>query len=61
MWRSVCALIAAVWFSAGIVLALNRLVGFGFLALAFVDPDDLLGDRLAISLARRDSERPADD
>jgi hypothetical protein len=61
MWRSICATIAAVWFFAGIVFTLNPLVGFGFLALAFVDWDDLLGDRPEITLPPRDSARPADD
>lgn len=61
MWRSICALIAAVWFFAAIVFDLNPLVGFGTFALAFVEWDDLLGDRPAITLPARDSKRPADD
>jgi hypothetical protein len=54
MWRSVCALIAAVWFFAGIVLPLTPLVGFGLLALAFVDWDALFRDGSGITLRRDD-------
>ena len=63
MWRSVCALVAAAWFFAGVVLDLNPLVGFGILALGFVDWDalfdGLFGDR--ITFAPREPHRPADD
>lgn len=61
MWRSVCALIAAAWFFAGLVFVLNPLVGFGFLALAFVDWADIIGDLPTVTLRPDDSERPPDD
>jgi hypothetical protein len=64
--RTVCALIAAAWFFAGLVVDLNPLVGFGFLALTFVDwaaiaRDDLF--RPGSTPGRRPDEpgRPADD
>ena len=61
MWRSVCALIAAAWFFAGLVFSLNPLLGLGFLALSLVDWGVLLDDGPAIRLAPRDPDRPADD
>jgi hypothetical protein len=63
MWRSACALIAAVWFFASVVFVLNPLIGFAILALAFVDWDvlfdGLFGDRITIT--PREPHRPADD
>ena len=64
MWRSICALIAAAWFFAGLALTLNPLVGFGFLALAVVNPDeilDLLFDERPVITLPRDRKPPADD
>ena len=65
MWRSICALIAAAWFFAGLVFTLNPLVGFGFLALAIVDADEILDllfdERPRITLPARDRTPPADD
>ena len=61
MWRTICASIAAIWFFAGLVISLNPLVGFGFLALAFVNVDDILGGGPEITLPPVDRERPSDD
>ena len=60
MWRSVCALLAAAWFFAGLVFSLNPLVGLGLLALGFVDWVDIVGD-VSPQGPRHDAGPPTDD